>query len=136
MAITIGNYVKIGGRVWNVRVIEIIENFNIMDTENAGRVIAEGKMTLDRIGTFWGHKITFARDRASIDEYDELFSYLAYPRNSGILVELVHQQSTLKYEAYVSTGERKLKKIETDTGTVLWDTFTANFIPMKAQVKP
>lgn len=130
------DYVKIGGKVWNVRIIEITESFNIMDTENAGRVIANGAMTLDRIGTFWGHKVTFARDKATVTEFDNLFSYLAYPRNGGIPVEMVHGQSTIAYEAYVASGERKLKRIDTKNGVVYWDTFSANFISMKAQVTP
>ena len=130
------DYIKIGGKVWNVRIIELTENFNIMDTENAGRVIAEGAMTLDRIGTFWGHKITFARGKATISEFDDLFAYLAYPRNDGIPVELVHGQQTISYTAYVASGERTLKRIDTENGVVYWNTFQANFVPMKAQVKP
>ena len=130
------DYVKIGGRVWNVRVVELTENFNILDTDKAGRVIAKGRMKLSRIGTFWGHKITFAKGKSTISEYDDLFSFLAYPRNSGLPVEIVHAQGTISYEAYVAMGERKLSRIDTNEGVVYWDTFTANFIPMEAQVTP
>lgn len=130
------DYVKIGGRAWNVRIVEMSENFNIMDTENAGRVIAEGAMQLDRIGTFYGHKVTFAKDKATITEYDDLFVYLSKPRNDGILVDMAHGQSTIQYRAYVSSGERKVKRVDTVNGNVYWDTFSVNFIPMKAQVKP
>lgn len=136
MAKTIADYVKIGGKAWNVRVLEIIENFNIMDTENAGRVIKKGRMTLDRIGTFYGHKITFARDKATVSEFDDLFAYLAYPRNNGIKVDLVHGQNTIAYDAYVSSGERKLQRIDVNEQIVYWETFQANFIPMEAQVTP
>lgn len=134
MAKTIGDYVKIGGKVWNVKVTEITENFNILDTDNAGRVIKDGAMTLDRIGTFFGHKITFIRDLASLDEYDKLFMYLSRPTNSGIQVDIVHNQTTLKYLAYIASGERKLKRIDPNTGAVYWDSFSVNFVPMKAQV--
>ncbi len=130
------DYIKIGGRTWNVRVLEIERNFNIMDTENAGRVISEGAMTLDRIGTFYGHKVTFTRGSATVSEYDELWDYLSVPRNSGISVDIVYNQKTLKYNAYVSSGTQKLKKIDTGNGIVYWDTFSVNFIPMKAQVVP
>ena len=130
------DYIKIGGRTWNVRVLEIERNFNIMDTENAGRVISEGAMTLDRIGTFYGHKVTFARGSATVSEYDELWDYLSVPRNSGISVDIVYNQKTLKYNAYVPSGTQKLKKIDTGNGIVYWDTFSVNFIPMKAQVVP
>lgn len=130
------DWVKIGGKVWNVKVVELERNFNIMDTENAGRVIAQGAMTLDRIGTFYGHKITFARDKATISEYDRLWEYLSQPRNSGIPVEIVYNQETIGYDAYVASGTQKLKRIDTGSGVVYWDTFSANFIAMKAQVTP
>lgn len=136
MAKTIGDYVKIGGRTWNVKVKEISESFNILDTENAGRVINKGAMTLDRIGTFFGHKVTFFRDKASISEYDELFMYLATPRNTGVTVDLVHGQGTLQYNAYVASGERKIKKINVDSGLVEWGEFSVTFTPMEAQVTP
>ena len=130
------DWVKIGGKVWNVKVVELERNFNIMDTENAGRVIAQGAMTLDRIGTFYGHKVTFARDKATISEYDRLWEYLSQPRNSGIPVEIVYNQETISYDAYVASGSQKLKRIDTGSGVVYWDTFSANFIAMKAQVTP
>ena len=130
------DYAKIGGRKWKVKILEITENFNIMDTDNAGRVIAEGAMTLDRIGTFFGHKVTFARRGNELSEYDELFDYLAQPRNNGINVDMIHGQTTINYKAYVSSGERKLIRIDTGDDAVYWDTFSANFIPMKAQVIP
>ena len=130
-------YVKIGGRTWNVRILEITEDFNILDTENAGRVIAKGAMTLDRIGTFYSHKVTFAK--SSFDnpkEFDDLWMYLSVPRNTGILVELVHNQSALKYYAYTATGSRKLGWINKRNEVVNWENFSCTFTPMEAQVIP
>lgn len=128
------DYVKIGNRVWNVAIINLSRNFNITDTEQAGRVIANGEMVLDRIGTFYGHKITFTRGNASVTEYDDLWEYLSQPRNVGIPVSIVYGQKTLNYDAYISSGEQTLKRIDTKNGIVYWDTFDCNFIPMKAQV--
>lgn len=133
---TIGDYVKIGGRAWNVKITEITETANIMDTENAGRVIAKGAMTLDRIGTFIQHKITFVRDKATVDEFDKLYEFLYQPRNSGISVDLVHNQQTIKYTAYVGSVERSLQRIDPNTGVVYWGALSANFVPMEAQVTP
>lgn len=128
------NYVKIGDRYWNVGILEIKRNFNITDTDQAGRVIASGEMILDRIGTFYGHTITFVKGTASISEYDYLWEYLSQPRNVGIPVNIVYGQTSLAYDAYVSNGEQKLKRIDTINGVVYWDSFECNFIPMKAQV--
>lgn len=128
------DYIKIGNRVWNVGIIELSRNFNITDTDQAGRVIADGTMVLDRIGTFYGHTIKFTRGSASVSEYDELWEYLSQPRNTGIPVDIVYGQSTLKYDAYVSSGEQRIKRINIKEGVIYWDTFECNFIPMKAQV--
>jgi hypothetical protein len=51
-------------------------------------------------------------------------------------VEIVHNQTVLKYKAYVSQGKRALKNIALKTLKVYWDELSVNFIPMEAQVLP
>lgn len=131
------DYVKIGGKSYDVLVTELSENFNIIYSENTGRTIAVGaRMTLDPLGTFLGHKITFQRKNGKEAEYDALFEYVSKPRYDGIRVEIVHNQSTISYDAYISNGERSLRRIDEKTGKVFWDKFSVNIIPMEAQVLP
>ena len=131
------DYFKIGGISWDVMVVEVSEYFNILYTENTGRTLSVGaRMTLDTLGSFFGHKIVFAKKHGKEQEFDALYDFLSKPRYGGISVELPHNQTVLKYDAYVSNGERKLKKIDLNNETVYWETFTANFIPMEAQIKP
>lgn len=131
------DYVKIGGRKYDVLVVEVIEDFNILYSENTGRTMSKAaKMTLDPLGTFFGHKITFKRKSGYESEYDRLFDYVSQPRYDGIPVEIVHNQSVLKYDAYISKGERTLKRIDEKTGKVYWDTLSLNIVPMEAQVLP
>ena len=132
-------YVKIGGRVWDVLVTEISESFSILYSENSGRTMPQGAgMTLDPLGTFFNYKVTFARKQGSEKQYDELFNFLAVPRYDGIEVNIVHNQALWDkpFMAYVSQGERALKRIDTKTGKVYWDKFSANIVPMEAQVLP
>ena len=130
-------YVKIGGKVWDVIVTEISENFNILYSENTGRTMSAGaRMTLDPLGCFIGHKISFQRKQGNEAEYDRLFDYVCQPRYDGIPVEIVHNQTTLKYDAYISQGERALKRIDPKTNKVYWDKFSLNIVPMEAQVFP
>ena len=131
------DYVKIGGKVWDVLVTKISENFSILFSENTGRTIATGaRMTLDPLGCFIGHKISFQRKQGNEAEYDRLFDYVCQPRYDGIPVEIVHNQKTISYDAYISQGERTLKQIDKKTGKVFWGEFSVNIIPMEAQVLP
>lgn len=130
-------YVKIGGKVWDVLVTEISESFSILYSENTGRTMSQGAgMTLDPLGTFFNHKVTFQRKQGFEKQYDDLFDFVSIPRYDGIDVEIVHNQTTLKYKAYISQGERALKRIDTKTGKVYWDKFSLNIVPMSAQVLP
>lgn len=131
------NYCKIGNRVYDVLVTKIEETFNILYSEQTGRTMAPGaRMTLDPLGTFYGHKVTFQRKQGKEEEFDFLFNYTSKPRYDGIPVEIVHNQETLSYEAYVSQGSRSVKKIDEKTGKIFWGEFSINIIPMEAQVLP
>lgn len=131
------DYVKIGGRTWDVIVTEISENFNILYTENTGRTLSEGaRMTLDPIGTFYGHKVTVSRKKGFESAFDELFDYISKPRYDGIHVEIVHNQNTISYDAYISNGERGLSRIDQKNGKVYWGELSLNIVPMEAQVLP
>ena len=131
------DYVKIGGRSYDVLVTEISENFNILYSENTGRTMARGaRMTLDPLGTFFGHKVTFQRKLGKEEEFDRLFDYVSRPRYDGIPVEVVHNQGIISYDAYISSGDRTLKRIDPKTGKVYWDAFSLNIVPMEAQVLP
>lgn len=130
-------YVKIGGKVWDVIVTELSENFSILYSENTGRTMSAGaRMVLDPLGTFIGHKITFQRKQGNEAEYDRFFDYMSQPRYDGISVDIVHGQTTIKYDAYVSQGERTLKRIDPKTNKVYWDKLSLNIVPMEAQVVP
>lgn len=131
------DYVKIGGRAYDVLVTAVEENFNILYSENTGRVISLGaRMVLDPLGCFYGHKVTFKRKRGKEAEFDSLFNYVSRPRYDGISVEIVHNQTTLAYDAYVSNGVRNLKRIDPNSGKVYWDELSLNIVPMEAQVLP
>ena len=132
-------YVKIGGKVWDVLVTEISESFSILYSENTGRTMSQGaSMVLDPLGSFFNYKITFARKQGHERQYDELFDFFATPRYDGIEVNIVHNQALWDkpFMAYVSQGERALKRIDAKTRKVYWDKFSVNIVPMSAQVLP
>lgn len=131
------DYLKIGGISFDVTITEIEENFNILYGSNTGRTLSKGaRMVLDPLGTFYGHKIIVKRKQGKEAEFDRLFMLVSKPRTDGILVEAVHNQSTIQYDAYVSNGTRKIKRIDTQNNRVYWDSLSINIVPMEAQVLP
>lgn len=129
------DYVKIDGIAYDVIVTAVTEDFNILNSENAGRSAGVGSpMVLDPLGTFYGHTVTFKRKRGREAIYDQLFYNLSLPRTDGLPVEIVHGQDTIAYDAYVSTGSRALERINLNTGEVYWREFSVKFTPMEAQV--
>lgn len=129
------NYCVIDGKSYDVIVTGIEESFTILYTENTGRNL-EGAMILDPIGTFFTHKVKFRRCKENVEEFDALYDFLATPRYEGFEIEIVHNQTTIKYKCYVSQGARAIQKIVERIKKVLWGELTVNFIPMEAQVKP
>ncbi len=131
------NWVNIGGISYDVIVTGIEESFTILYTQNTGRTLGIGaRMVLDPLGTFFSHKVTFRRCKDNVEEFDKLYNYLTTPRYDGIPVEIVHNQTVLKYDAYVSQGSRALQRIAQKLLKVFWGELTITFTPMEAQVKP
>ena len=131
------DFCKIGGVNYDVIVTDIEESFTILYTENTGRTLGEGApMVLDPIGTFFSHKVTFKRSRDNVEEFDKLYDFLTTPRYKGFTVEIVHNQTTIAYEAYVSQGSRKIIKILQKLQKVFWGELSVNFVPIHAQIIP
>ena len=131
------DWVKIGGRVYDVHITELKESFNILYSDNTGRTLGVGApLVLDPYGTFFGHTVTFQAKQGKQSEFEELYNMLSYPRIEGIQVEIVLGQSTISYSAYVSSGNRDLIRIDDKNSKVCWGSFQANFIAIEAQVVP
>lgn len=116
-----------------VAISEYEENFNVLDGENVGRVLS-GRMERDIIGTYIGHKVTFFAAKSQ-EAFDALWDYLiAHSVDDSVMVEMADGQKTIRYEAYYTSGDRKLLKRE--NGVNYWDKMQVSFISMDAQVKP
>jgi hypothetical protein len=129
------NYIKINGVSFDatVAISDIDESFNVLDGENAGRVMS-GRMVRDIIGTYIGHKIVYFNGGDSA-AFDALWSYLvAHSVDDSVLLEAADGQSSISYEAYYTSGSRKLKRVA--GGVNQWDEIEINFIPIYAQVTP
>lgn len=133
------NYVKINGISYdvNVAISDYEENFNVLDGENAGRAALHGRMVRDIIGTYLGHKITFFNKGGTEGNaaFDALWEALKkHSVDDSVLLEAVDGQEQVFYEAYYTSGSRKIKQVV--DGVNYWDELQVNFIPMEAQIRP
>lgn len=130
-------YVKINGVSFDVDVAisAIEETFNVLDGENAGRVMS-GRMVRDIIGTYIGHKVTFFNGKSN-EDFDRLWEYLVeHSVDDFVQLEAADGQSSIAYEAYYTTGTRRLSESSVNNGVNKWDELEVSFVPMDAQVKP
>lgn len=130
-------YVKINGISLDVDVAisSVEETFNVLDGENTGRV-KSGRMVRDIIGTYIGHKVTFFNGKSN-EEFDRLWDYLVeHSVDDSVQLEAADGQSSIAYEAYYTTGTRRLSDGSVNDGVNKWDELEVSFVPMDAQVKP
>lgn len=131
------NLVKIDNKSYDVIVVGITRNAEIVQSENAGATLGEGaEEALDPIGTRYTYDITFRRRSGHEKEYDELWEAVTKPYHAGIWVEVVYNQTTIRYEAKFSIAAQSLQRIDKRTGKVYWGEMTVSCIPTKAQVLP
>ena len=125
------SYIKLNGVEFDadVAIAAYNRNFNVLDGENAGRVMS-GRMVRDIIGTYVGHKITVFRRGGNYEGLDRFWDYLVeHSVDDSVLLE-----ATISYEAYYTSGTQDIEKVV--NGVNYWGNIEINFIPMEAQVMP
>jgi hypothetical protein len=131
------NYVEIDGKPYDVIVSSIQRSPEIRQSENAGATLAEGaEETLDPLGTFITYIVGFTRKQGKEIEFDNLWETLIKPRYDGVWVNIVYNQTKLKYKARFEISPQAVDKIDKITGKVYWGEISVNIVPTKAQILP
>ena len=107
----------IDGVAYNVAVPSRKRKFSVLDGKNAGRTFYNYTLELD----------TKMLDRA---QYDALYEVLSAPEDSHTVV-FPYGQTTLSFEAYVTSGEDALVRM-TGSGNY-WKGLKVNLIAMAPQ---
>lgn len=107
--------------------------FNIVDGDNAGRLLITLKMDRDVLGTLYNYSMKIDSSFMTVEEYDTLYELLSAPVDSHI-IEVPYGQTTLVYEAYVTSGSDELIIIK--NGINYWEGLTINFVAMEPQRRP
>ena len=130
------SYIKLNGVEFDaeVAISAYNRNFNVLDGENAGRVMT-GRMVRDIIGTYVGHKVTVFRRGDNYEGLDRFWNYLVeHSVDGSVMLEAADGQTTISYEAYYTSGSQDIERVV--NGVNYWGEIEINFIPMEAQVTP
>lgn len=127
--------VKIDGVSYDVLVTAIQETFNVLEGPNSGTALYRQREIRDLAGIKIGHSITFAPDNDP-DAYDALCSYLFGSVREYVALEVVHDQTTISYEAAYNTGSRQVSHIDDVNDVVYWTELTVDFRPLETQIDP
>lgn len=130
------SYIKLNGRSFDadVAISSYQRNFNVLDGENAGRVMT-GRMVRDIIGTYIGHKVTVFRRGGNYKGLDEFWDYLvAHSVDDSVLLEAADGQTSISYEAYYTSASQDIEQVL--NGVNYWGEIEVSFVPMDAQVRP
>lgn len=130
------SYIKLNGIEFDadVAISAYSRNFNVLDGENAGRVMI-GRMVRDIIGTYLGNQMKVFRRGDNYAGLDAFWDYLVeHSVDDSVMLEAADGQTTISYEAYYTNATQSLEKAE--NGVNYWGEIEISFVPMDAQVKP
>ena len=127
------NLVKIDGVSFDVLVTAIEERFEVVEGSNSGIALYRQREIRDLAGVKIGHAITFAPDNDQ-EAFETLVNYLFGSLRESVILEAVHGQDVLSYEAAYNTGSRRVSHIDDINDVVYWSELTVEFRPIEAQV--
>ena len=125
--------VKIDGVSYDALVTAVQEKFEVIEGANSGISLYRQREIRDMAGIKIGHSVTFAPDN-NPEAFDELCSYLFSSLREFVVLEVVHGQTTISYEAAYNTGSRAVSHIDDDNDVVYWNELTVDFRPMECQI--
>lgn len=125
--------VKIDGVSYDALVTAVQEKYEVIEGANSGISLYRQREIRDMAGIKIGHSVTFAPDNDP-EAFDALCSYLFSSLREFVVLEIVHGQTTISYEAAYNTGSRAVSHIDDDNDVVYWNELTVDFRPMECQI--
>lgn len=119
--------VKIDGVVYDVLVSALEGRAEKVSGKNSGTAIYRQREIQDTAGIKLRHTITFSPNEKAPELFDSLYSYLFDNVRDSVMLEVVHGQKTIAYEATYTTGGRRVAYIDDSRDFVGWDDLTVEF---------
>ena len=127
------NLCKIDGKSYDVLVTAIQEKTEIIEGANSGVALHRQREIRDIKGVKIGHAVTFAPDNDA-EAFDELYEDLFGRIRPSVVVEIVHGQKSISYEAVYNTCARNVSYIDDEADKVYWGELTVEFRPIENQI--
>ena len=124
---------KIDGISFDVLVTAIQEKTEVIEGANSGVSIQRQREIRDILGIKIGHAVTFSPN-GDPEEFDKLYDYLFKTIRPSVMVECVHNQTSISYEAAYNTCSRNVVHIDDENNVVSWDEMTVDFRPIENQI--
>lgn len=124
---------KIDGREFDVLVTGIQRDFNVIEGDNSGIAIHNQRELRDILGIKIGHKVSFSGDENPA-EYEELIEYLFGSIRESVMIDIIHGQKRIQYEAAYNTASDSVSHIDNDNDVVYWNELTVEFRPIENQI--
>ena len=127
--------VKIDGVSYDVLVSALEGKAEKVQGGNTGTALYRQREIQDTAGIKLYHSITFSPNEQHPELFDALYSYLFDNVRDSVMLEVVHGQTTISYEATYTTGARRVdyitKKKDADTEEEIdffgWSDLTVEF---------
>lgn len=115
----------------NIHVVSLKRSFQVLDGENAGRVMT-GEMDRDIIGTYYNYSCEIDASLAERAEYDAFYEAISAPVDSHSIA-MPYAQSAIVFDAYVTNGDDELLGMWDGNE---WGSLNFNFIAMAPYRRP
>lgn len=134
--------VKIDGVSYDVLVSALEEKAEKVQGGNGGTALYRQREIPDTAGIKLYHSITFSPNEANPEMFDDLYSYLFDNVRDSVMLEVVHGQKTISYEATYTTGARRVDYLskkkdaetEEETDFIGWSDLTVEFRSMETVI--
>lgn len=115
-----------------VKIKTLGRSFRIEESERSG-VVKSGRYFRDIIGTYYDYDMEVEPDPAAPEDYDGFYEAISAPVESHTIT-VPYGQSTMTYEAMVSSGEDKQR--DKIGGVVRWTGLKVSFSAIAPQRRP
>lgn len=116
----------IDGHAFDVAVVSLKQNFEVLDGPNAGRTM-DARMHRDVLGVFYNYTIEVDLSQLNRDAADALFDIVSSPADSHVCT-FPHNQTTITQDMYIAKGSRELLRQYRDCN--YWGALSWNYIAM------